>query len=92
MTHHFAYAVTPAAEPRDRVSIRLDISAQFERWIELMKCHRTQLRTRDYIELQTARARLLGIEAGVPHAQALFVTDHFLAESLTELPRSSRLF
>jgi LmbE family N-acetylglucosaminyl deacetylase len=92
VTHHFAYAVTPAAEPRDQMSIRLDISAHFERWIELMECHRTQLRTRDYIQLQTARARLLGIEAGVPHAQALFATDHLLAESLTELPRSIRLF
>jgi hypothetical protein len=57
-----------------------------------MECHRTQLRTRDYIELQTARARLLGIEAGVRHAQAVLATDHFLAKSLVELPRSIRLF
>jgi N-acetylglucosamine malate deacetylase 1 len=91
VTHCFGYAVTPAAEPaRDQASIWLDISAQFDRWIEVMKCHRTQLRTRDYIELQTARARLLGVEAGVPYAQALFATDHFLAKSLTDLPPSIR--
>ena len=57
-----------------------------------MECHRTQLRTRRYIELQTARARLLGIEAGVEYAQALFPTDDLLVESLTQIPRSVRLF
>ena len=91
--HVFGYAVTPGAEPPgDRVKIRVDISAHFARWIELMECHRTQLRTRRYIELQTARARLLGIEAGVEYAQALFPTDDMLIESLTQLPRSVRLF
>ena len=93
VSHVFGYAVTPGAEPpRERGRIRVDITAQFDRWIQLMECHRTQLRTRRYIELQTARARLLGIEAGVEYAQALFATDDFLIDSLTQLPRSVRLF
>ncbi len=57
-----------------------------------MECHQTQLRTRNYIELQTARARLLGLEAGVEYAQALFPTDDFLVETLGDLPPSVRLF
>ena len=65
---------------RDQPTIRVDISAHFARWIELMECHQTQLRTRRYIELQTARARLLGIEAGVEHAQALYATDDHARE------------
>ncbi|HSH39293.1 MAG TPA: PIG-L family deacetylase, partial [Chthoniobacterales bacterium] len=89
----FGYAVTPGAEPPSgRVKIRVDISTHFARWIELMECHRTQLRTRRYIDLQTARARLLGVEAGVEHAQALFPTDDFLVRSLTQVPQSVRLF
>ena len=93
VTHVFGYAVTPGAEPHTALGrIRVDISAHFDRWLELMECHRTQLRTRRYIELQTARARLLGIEAGVEYAQALFVSDDFHVESLTQLPRSVRLF
>jgi LmbE family N-acetylglucosaminyl deacetylase len=92
VTHHFQYAVTPGAEPRDRARIRLDITSHFEKWIELMECHRTQLRTRRYIELQIARARLLGIEAGVEYAQALFANDDLLVSSLSELPASVRLF
>ena len=93
ITHCFGYAVTPAAElTRDGVALRVDISAHFERWIQLLECHQTQLRTRRYIELQTARARLLGLEAGVEYAQALFLTDDFLVETLGDLPPSVRLF
>jgi N-acetylglucosamine malate deacetylase 1 len=91
VTKHFQYAVMPSAEMR-AVKIRFDISAHCAKWIELMQCHRTQLRTRDYVELQTARARLLGIEAGVEYAQALFVVDDFVVESLAEIPTSVRLF
>ncbi len=91
VTRHFQYAVTPSAEPRG-VKIRVDISAHFEKWKALMECHRTQLRTRNYIELQTARARLLGVEAGVEYAQAIFLADDLLVKSLDEIPKSSRLF
>jgi LmbE family N-acetylglucosaminyl deacetylase len=92
VTHHLQYAVTPGAEPRDRARVRVDISAQYAKWIALMECHRTQLRTRRYIDLQTARARLLGIEAGVDYAQALFASDDLLVRSLAEVPPSVRLF
>ncbi len=93
IAHCLAYAVTPAGEPpRTGPILRVDISAQFERWVLLMECHQTQLRTRNYIELQTARARLLGLEAGVEYAQALFPTDDFLFATLGDLPPSVRLF
>lgn len=90
--HLLSYAVTPGAQPKDGAVVRVDISAHFQRWVELMECHQTQLRTRNYIELQTARARLLGIEAGVEYAQALYATDEWLVESLADLPTSVRLF
>ena len=90
---HLAYAVTPGAEPsRAQLALRVDISAQFARWVELMECHQTQLRTRNYIDLQTARARLLGVEAGVEYAQALFPQDHFLVQTLAQIPPAIRLF
>jgi LmbE family N-acetylglucosaminyl deacetylase len=89
----YGYAVTPGAEPPpDHPAIRVDISAQFARWIDLMECHQTQLRTRRYIELQTARARLLGLEAGVEYAQALFPSSSLLVKTLAEIPPSIRLF
>ena len=91
--HCFGYAVTPGAEPSSNgIALRVDISAHLARWIELMECHQSQLRTRRYIDLQTARARLLGVEAGVEYAQALFPADDLLIETLTDMPRSVRLF
>ncbi len=93
LAQHLKYAVTPGAERRQGdCVIRVDISAQYQAWIALMECHATQLRTRSYVELQIARARLLGEEAGVAHAQALFLTDDLLVNSLVEIPRSVRLF
>jgi LmbE family N-acetylglucosaminyl deacetylase len=91
--HHLEYAITPGAEQgRDQRMIRVDISGYFARWVELMECHQTQLRTRRYIELQTARARLLGLESGVEYAQALYASDDFLVQNFGELPASVRLF
>jgi N-acetylglucosamine malate deacetylase 1 len=90
--HLLGYAVTPGAEPRGGIRLRVDISSQFERWVQLMECHQTQLRTRRYVDLQVARARTLGIEAGVEYAQALFPADDFLVDSLAALPRSVRMF
>ncbi|MDQ6913401.1 MAG: PIG-L family deacetylase [Verrucomicrobiota bacterium] len=91
VAQHFQYAVTPAAEPRG-AKIRVDISAYFEKWRTLMECHPTQMRTRKYVDLQTARAQLLGREIGVEYAQALFMTDDLVVKSLDEIPRNVRLF
>jgi LmbE family N-acetylglucosaminyl deacetylase len=92
-SHFFSYAITPAAEPpRSCAAMHVDISDCYERWVQLMECHETQLRTRAYIDLQTARARLLGVQAGVEYAQALFMSDHLLVKTLAELPPSIRLF
>jgi N-acetylglucosamine malate deacetylase 1 len=91
--HHFEYAITPGAEPpNERARLRVDISAHFERWVELMECHATQLRTRRYVELQATRARLLGLTSGVEYAQALYPVDDFLINDLAALPTSVRLF
>jgi len=90
---HLEYAITPSAESgQEQRTIRVDISEYFARWVELMECHQTQLRTRPYIELQTARARLLGLESGVEYAQALYAPDAFLIKNFGELPPSVHLF
>jgi hypothetical protein len=57
-----------------------------------MNCHQTQLRTRRYLDLQTARARLLGLTSGVEYAQALFPGNDLLVNNLAALPASVRLY
>ena len=90
--HYLEYAITPGAEPANDKRLCVDISTAFERWVELMQCHVTQLRTRRYVELQTARASLLGLTSGVEYAQALYPVNDFVVRDLSELPASGRLF
>jgi hypothetical protein len=42
-------------------------------------------RTRDYVELQLARARVQGLRAGVEYAQALYPNDPLIFDSLAPL-------
>ena len=88
------YAVTPEAEPEGAVPILVDISnvSDLETWTRSMEAHASQLRTRNYVELQLARARVLGLRAGVRHAQALFPADPLLFNSLEPLSGSARSF
>lgn len=88
------YAVTPEAEPADGARVLVDVSAPevMAAWTAAMEAHASQLRTRNYVELQLTRARLLGLRAGVEHAQALFPADPLVVDSLAALGRGARRF
>jgi LmbE family N-acetylglucosaminyl deacetylase len=88
----FYYAVTPEAEPARELPILIDISAPgiVETWTASMRAHASQLRTRDYLELQLGRARIRGIRAGVGHAIPLYPNDPAVFDSLVPLSRSAR--
>ena len=88
------YAVTPEAEPEGAMPLLIDVSAPgvVEAWTAAMRAHASQLRTRDYVELQLGRARIRGQRAGVGHALALYPNDPALFDSLVPLSRSARRF
>ena len=90
----FFYAVTPEAEPAGVLPVLLDISSPkvIAAWIAAMEAHATQLRTRNYVELQLARARAQGLRAGVDHAQPLYPHDALVFDSLAPLTRAARRF
>lgn len=90
----FFYAVTPEAEPRDISPVLIDVSAPkiISVWTAAMAAHQSQVRARNYIELQITRARLLGARAGTGHAIALFPNDPLVVESLSQLSQSARRF
>jgi LmbE family N-acetylglucosaminyl deacetylase len=90
----FYYAITAEAEPRDISPILVDISAPeiVCAWIDAMEAHASQMTTRNYAELQIARARLNGLRAGVSHAMALFPNDPPVIDSLAQLGRGTRRF
>ncbi len=88
------YAVTPEAEPSDISPVLVDVSAPeiISAWTAAMAAHESQVRARNYIELQLTRARLMGARAGIGHAIALFPNDPLVIESLDQLSRSARRF
>jgi len=93
--HLYYYAITGlGSQPGENMaaSLVVDISEEHERWNELMKCHQSQLKTLDYLELQNTRARLLGIEIGTEYAMRLFTEDPVRVAALSELSLSARIF
>jgi LmbE family N-acetylglucosaminyl deacetylase len=88
------YAVTPDAVPHGMTSILIDISAPdvLSAWTEAMKAHASQASTRNYIEMQLTRARLLGVQAGIEHAIALYPNDPLIFESLSQTGKGARRF
>jgi LmbE family N-acetylglucosaminyl deacetylase len=90
----FFYAVTPEAEPRDISPVLFDVSAPeiISAWTVAMSAHESQVKARNYIELQLTRARLLGARAGIGHAIALFPNDPLVLDSLAQSSRGARRF
>ncbi|HTI71619.1 MAG TPA: PIG-L family deacetylase [Candidatus Limnocylindria bacterium] len=90
----FFYAVTPDAEPRDLSPILIDVSeaAVIAAWTASMEAHATQVRARNYVELQLARARVRGLEAGVDHATVLFPANPLVFSSLSHTGRQARQY
>ena len=90
----FFYAVTPEGEPPDITPVLIDISATeiVAAWTAAMDAHASQARSRNYAELQLARARLWGLRAGVGHAIALYPNDPLVLDSLAQAGRGARRF
>jgi LmbE family N-acetylglucosaminyl deacetylase len=90
----FFYAVAPEAEPADLAKVQIDVSAPeiMAAWTAAMEAHASQMPTRNYVELQLARARVHGLRAGVGHAIPLFANDALVFDSLATLGRAARQF
>jgi LmbE family N-acetylglucosaminyl deacetylase len=90
----FFYAVTPEAEPRDISPLLIDISAPkiMAAWTAAMEAHASQVKARNYVEMQLTRARLNGLRAGIGHAIALYPNDPLLIDSLAQVGRAARRF
>lgn len=94
ITQLFYYAVSAEGEPRDITPVLVNVSADeiLSTWIASMEAHASQIRARNYIEMQLNRARLRGLSAGVSHAIALFPSDPIVVDSLSAISRGARHF
>ncbi len=92
--HLFYYALAPGAEPRDVSPILVDVSAPevLAAWTAAMEAHVTQVKARNYVEMQLTRARVNGLRVGVGHAIALYPNDPPVVDCLARLGRSASRF
>lgn len=90
----FFYALGPGSEPADLTPVLIDVSAPdvVAAWTAAMQAHASQMKTRNYAELQLTRARVHGMNAGVTYAQPLYPNDPLVFDSLAALARSARRF
>lgn len=90
----FFYAVSPDAEPLDLGRVLVDVSDEkiLGAWTAAMEAHASQMKTRNYVDLQLTRARLNGLRAGIGHAIPLFPADPLVVSSLVSLGRGARQF
>lgn len=88
----FWYAVSHDAEPASPAPLLIDIGASelIAAWTAAMQAHASQLKTRNYVELQLARARWHGLRAGVEYAQPLWPAEPLVVEALSPLLRAQR--
>ena len=88
------YAIGAEAEPTDLARVWIDISdpRTIATWTAAMEAHASQMKTRNYVELQLTRARLNGLRAGVGAAMPLWANDPLVFESLSAAGRAARFF
>lgn len=86
------YRSTSTAAPGNQAKLLFDVSPVVEQWKEIMNCHATQMRGRDYLTYQLSYARLMGLECGVEYALPLFSEDSLLLPGFSTLLGSSRRF
>jgi N-acetylglucosamine malate deacetylase 1 len=90
----FYYALGAEGEPRDAMPLLVDVSPSdvIATWTAAMQAHVSQVRAREYVELQLSRAHYHGLRAGVRHAIPLFPNDPILLDSLAAVGRAARAF
>jgi bacillithiol biosynthesis deacetylase BshB1 len=72
--------------------IVVDVTGAREAWEAAIQCHKSQMKTRNYVDLVILRARTLGAAVGVEFAAGLWLNDPIRLESLGDIPLSSRYF
>jgi LmbE family N-acetylglucosaminyl deacetylase len=70
----------------------VDISDVVAEWEQVMNCHESQVRSKSYIELQKAAARLLGLTIDTEYAAGVYTNDPLRLETLSDIRLSSRNF
>jgi len=72
--------------------IIIDITDHSTQWQKAMSAHKSQLKTRKYVDLVVARARVLGLSINADYAQGLYHSDPVVLNLPTDITDSTRNF
>jgi LmbE family N-acetylglucosaminyl deacetylase len=86
----YQYAIGASAEPAAGNRVVIDVSVFKDAWEQLMGQHASQMKTRNYVDAQIARARALGLSSGVEYAQLLHAEDQLILSTPVDLPATAR--
>jgi bacillithiol biosynthesis deacetylase BshB1 len=84
------YYYPSSAELDRKPDILIDVSSQFERWVEAMKTHKSQMKTRSYLDMVSSKAKYLGSTMGVAYATPLWINDPIHIDTITDLGSSRK--
>jgi LmbE family N-acetylglucosaminyl deacetylase len=90
ISHLFFYSITQLFSVPPHLVI--DVTAVYDRWVQAIDCHQSQMATRNYRELVTSRARAVGAAIGSGYAIALWTNEPLRVASLADLTLSARYF
>lgn len=90
ITSLYFYTITQVFVTPPEVVV--DVTGAGEAWESAIQCHKSQMRTRNYLDLVMSRARAAGAAVGVEYAVGLWLNDPIRLGSLADLPLSSRYF
>jgi bacillithiol biosynthesis deacetylase BshB1 len=86
----YFYNITQSLGPKP--DLMIDVSGVEAQWEAAIRCHKSQMKTKGYLELVQARARCLGAALGVSAAIGLWANDPVRVSSLSDLTLSPRNF
>ncbi len=91
-THNVSslYYYPSRAEWGQKPDIIIDVSDNYETWVQAMQAHQSQMQTKGYLNLVSTKAAAWGASIGVKYAIGLWTNDPIRIHNLTDLSLSSR--
>ena len=84
------YYYRSAVDFENPPNVIIDVTSVHKKWEQAMMCHKSQMKTRSYLDLVNSRASALGKSIRTGYAIALWTNDPIQVENISDLTLSSR--
>lgn len=84
------YFYGSSAEWDKKPDIVIDVTSVHKKWEQTMRAHKSQMKTKSYLNLVNTKAAALGASIGVKYAVGLWTNDPIRLDNLSDITLSSR--